>query len=34
MNAASGDSRVRAQVKIASPAAVDILCFEEAANAD
>jgi hypothetical protein len=34
MNAASGDSRVRAQVKIASPAAVDILCFEEAASAD
>ena len=34
MNSASGSSRVRAQVKIASPAAVDILCFKEAANAD
>jgi hypothetical protein len=34
MNAAAGDSRVRARVKIASPAAVDILCFDHAANAD
>lgn len=33
MNAANGE-RLRASVKIASPAAVDILCFEEAANAD
>ncbi len=34
LNAAPGDTRVRAQVKIASPAAVDILCFEESGNAD
>ena len=34
MNAAPGDARVRAQVKIASPAAVDILCFEQTASAD
>jgi len=33
MNAARGDNRVRAQVKIASPAAVDILCFEDPASA-
>jgi len=34
MNSAAGDHRVRARVKIASPAAVDILCFEEATDAD
>ena len=34
MNAAPGEARVRARVKIASPAAVDILCFAEAASAD
>ncbi len=34
MNSADGERRVRAQVKIASPAAVDILCFEEATDAD
>lgn len=34
MNAAKGDTRVRARVKIASPAAVDIICFEKPADAD
>jgi hypothetical protein len=34
MNAAKGDTRVRARVKIASPAAVDIVCFENPADAD
>ena len=34
LNSAKGDTRVRAQVKIASPAAVDILCFEDSASAD
>ncbi len=34
MNSAQGETRVRAQVKIASPAAVDILCFEESTSAD
>jgi hypothetical protein len=34
LNSAPGDARVRAQVKIASPAAVDILCFEDPVNAD
>ena len=33
MNAAKGPERLRAEVKIASPAAVDILCFQEVANA-
>lgn len=33
MNRASGDGRVRAEVRIASPAAVDILCFQ-AVDAD
>lgn len=33
MNSARGENRVRAQVKIASPAAVDILCFKDPANA-
>lgn len=33
LNSAAGDSRVRAQVKIASPAAVDILCFAPTTNA-
>lgn len=32
MNAADGEHRVRARVKIASPAAVDILCFEPGEN--
>jgi hypothetical protein len=34
LNSAQGDTRVRAQVKIASPAAVDILCFEDSTHAD
>lgn len=34
LNAAPGERRVRAQVKIASPAAIDILCFEEPTRAD
>ena len=34
LNAAEGDGRVRAQVKITSPAAVDILCFEDPTSAD
>ena len=34
LNSATGDTRVRAQVKIASPAAVDILCFEGPSSAD
>ncbi len=33
MNTAAGERRVRAQIKIASPAAVDILCFTPTANA-
>ncbi len=33
MNAAAGPERLRAEVKIASPAAVDILCFQEVADA-
>ena len=33
MNAAEGPERLRAEVKIASPAAVDILCFQDLANA-
>ncbi len=34
LNSAPGEVRVRAQVKIASPAAVDILCFEDSSSAD
>jgi hypothetical protein len=34
MNAAAGEHRVRARVKIASPAAVDILCFQQDNDAD
>lgn len=34
LNSAQGDTRVRARVKIASPAAVDILCFEDPTSAD
>ncbi len=34
MNAAAGPGRVRAQVEIASPAAIDILCFKDQSDAD
>lgn len=34
MNTAEGDSRVRARVKISSPAAVNIICFKDKVDAD